>query len=98
MSDLAEIAKFRQRLDSRSLIRISYHRIGLYVAAIEGLLIFCASTAADLAYNYFWHGITPVPEVGTGIGMVACAIFWLSARPAGLYSLQIGRASCRERV
>jgi undecaprenyl-phosphate galactose phosphotransferase/putative colanic acid biosynthesis UDP-glucose lipid carrier transferase len=86
MSDLAEIAKFHRNSDSRSLIRISYHQIGWYVAAIEAALIFCASIGSDLIYNYFWHG-TAGPEIGAGIGMVACAIFWLAARPAGLYSL-----------
>src|SRR5438552_2543887 len=88
MSDLAQITKLRRNVaDSSSLIRISYHQICSYVALIDGALIFCAGISADLAYNFFWYGAAPEPQFGAGIGIVACAVFWLAARPAGLYSL-----------
>jgi undecaprenyl-phosphate galactose phosphotransferase/putative colanic acid biosynthesis UDP-glucose lipid carrier transferase len=66
---------------------LSYHQIGLYAALIDAVLIFCASVAADFSYGQLWLGAAPDMEFGLGIGMAACAAFWLAARPFGLYSL-----------
>src|SRR6516165_1419312 len=88
MSELAQFTELpRNVVKTPSLIRISYHQIGLYVALIDGALIFCAGISADLAYNYFWLGAAQEPQFGAGLVIVACTVFWLAASPAGLYSL-----------
>jgi undecaprenyl-phosphate galactose phosphotransferase/putative colanic acid biosynthesis UDP-glucose lipid carrier transferase len=88
MSDLAQITKLRQSIaNSPSFIRLSYHQIGLYVALIDAALIFCASILANLSYHYLLYDGALDLEFGAGTGLVACAVFWLVARPSGLYSL-----------
>ena len=88
MSELAQFTELpRNVVKTPSLIRISYHQIGVYVALIDGAVIFCAGISADLAYSYFSRGAAQEPQFGAALSIVACAVFWLAARPAGLYSL-----------
>jgi putative colanic acid biosynthesis UDP-glucose lipid carrier transferase len=87
MSDLTHVSKLR-RDDGRlgPFLRLSYHRIGLYVAIADAALIFCAAIFGDRTYSYLL-GIAPDAEMSSGVGIVACAIFWLFARSWGLYEL-----------
>src|SRR3977135_2360685 len=90
MSDLAQRAQLRRDIRSgraSPLVRIPYHRIGLYVALIDAALIFCASILSDLSYGYFGYGHVPDLETSSGMGIVACAVYWLVGRSGGLYSL-----------
>ena len=57
------------------------------MALVDAVLIFCASVFGDLGYSYFWYGHVADVEMSSGIGIVACAIYWLVARFGGLYSL-----------
>jgi Undecaprenyl-phosphate glucose phosphotransferase len=90
MSDLAQRAQLRRDIRSSSaspFVRVPYHRIGLYVAIIDAILIFSASILGDLGYSYFVRGAVSDFEMSSGIGIVACAIYLLVARSGGLYSL-----------
>ena len=90
MSDLAQRAQLRRDIRGSSaspFVRVSYHRIGLYVALADAALIFCASVLSDLSYSYFGHVRVPDMETSSGIGIVACAVYWLVAHSSGLYSL-----------
>jgi undecaprenyl-phosphate galactose phosphotransferase/putative colanic acid biosynthesis UDP-glucose lipid carrier transferase len=88
MSDLAQVTKLAGNVaNPPSFVRLSYHQIGLYAAVIDAALILCASILADLSYHFFsYAGVTDL-EFGAGIGLAACIVFWLVARPYGLYSL-----------
>jgi Undecaprenyl-phosphate glucose phosphotransferase len=88
MSDLAQRSLFRRAGGGGSrFARVSYHRIGLHVAFVDAVLIFCASVFGDLGYSYFGYGHVPDFEMSSGAGIVACAIYWLVAYSGGLYSL-----------
>ena len=87
MSELAHVSKLRRDDGGASpFVRLSYRQIGLYVAIADVALIFCASIFGDLAYSYLL-GNAPDAEMSSGVGIVACAIFWLVARSWGLYDL-----------
>jgi exopolysaccharide biosynthesis polyprenyl glycosylphosphotransferase len=88
MSELAHVSKLRRDDGGGSpFVRLSYHPIGLYVAIADAALIFCASIFGDWAYSYCLLGNAPDAEMSSGVGIVACAIFWLAARSWGLYDL-----------
>jgi Undecaprenyl-phosphate glucose phosphotransferase len=87
MSDLVQRSLRRDGSAASSFARVSYHRIGLHVALVDAVLIFCASVFGDLGYSYFWYGHVADVEMSSGAGIVACAIYWLVARSAGLYGL-----------
>jgi putative colanic acid biosynthesis UDP-glucose lipid carrier transferase len=88
MSDLAQRAQFRRDGSAVSpFVRIPYHRIGLYVALIDAALIIFASILSDTVYTYLEYGRAPDLETSSGIGVVACAVYWLVARSGGFYSL-----------
>jgi undecaprenyl-phosphate galactose phosphotransferase/putative colanic acid biosynthesis UDP-glucose lipid carrier transferase len=87
MSDLAQVTQLGRGGDGASpLIRLSYHQIGLFVAIVDAALIFCASVLADMGYG-LWRGNGLDAQMGSGIGIVACAIFCLVAHSRDLYSL-----------
>jgi putative colanic acid biosynthesis UDP-glucose lipid carrier transferase len=87
MSELAQFSKLRRDEGGATpFVRLSYHQIGLYVAIADAALLFCASISGDLAYSYLL-GNAPDTEMSSGVGIMACAIFWLVARSCGLYDL-----------
>jgi Undecaprenyl-phosphate glucose phosphotransferase len=83
MSDLAQ----RVGLRGSPFVRVPYHRIGSYVALVDAALILCASILGDFAYHYFWYGNVPDASMSSGVGIVACAVYWLLARSGDQYSL-----------
>jgi putative colanic acid biosysnthesis UDP-glucose lipid carrier transferase len=92
MSDLVQVNQLgrdgsRDGDGASPLVRLSYHQIGLFMALVDAALIFCASVFADLGYGYLWRGSGLDAQMGSGIGIVACAIFCLFAHSWDLYSL-----------
>jgi Undecaprenyl-phosphate glucose phosphotransferase len=83
MSDLAQNVGLRGSF----FVRVPYHRIGSYVALLDATLILCASILGNFAYHYFWYGNVPGVSMSSGVGIVACAVYWLVARSEGQYSL-----------
>ena len=71
MSELAQFTELpRNVVKTPSSIRISYHQIGVYVALIDGAVIFCAGISADLAYSYFSRGAAQEPQFGAALSIV----------------------------
>jgi Undecaprenyl-phosphate glucose phosphotransferase len=88
MSNVAQHAELHQEGSGTTpLVRIPYRRIGLYVALVDAAIIFFSSVSADLIYGYLEYGSAPDAGMSSGVGLVACFVYWLVVRSVGFYDL-----------